>query len=426
MNVFSKEFLTKLNLEFKKGLLIIHNDMDGRGCEILGKCFFPSRFDYVILNAGETDKTLANYLRSNKYDLIIMADLSFKEKETLELVKKFNDSGKQFFLVDHHDLAMDYSKYPWAFVSIATDGVRNSGTELLYHFFCKQSESKNSNRLKKINNDILKELVELIRSYDTWDWFKTNNLKAKDLAQLFEYKHEEFVKNIVSRIRKNTSYLLSEKDIMTLEVLNNVNKSYAKKTSKERYDFNYHGFKYTLVVANQLQGLVANEIFAEDDSIEMIVFIVTVKKLSFRSTDDKFDTLVFSKSLGGNGHRNASGCDIPKDVVEYMLNNILGNNDKQIYELDEAIRELKMNPKLVFKQVVVNNNEIDDTFFGELKYYLYINSNSSSYDYLTYLEVGNGNYSNMERLEGIPFDSNLKWLKTNEMDNLYNKMQQAY
>ena len=311
-----KENLKKLDKNFIKALFIIHNDMDGRGCEILGRFYFPDKeIDYVVIEADEGDSTLVKYLNGEiKYDLIIMADLSFKNKDTLNLIEKYIEDGNQFYLIDHHKTALGFKDYEWAYISSEIDGEQNSGTELLYHFLNIQVSKK----------DEPKEIVELIRSYDTWDWFKTNNTKAKDLVQLFEYDHEAFVKSMLDKL-KNNKPIFSNEDLLILKVLNNCNETYAKKTAGERYDFVKDGHKMTLVLANQLQGLVANEIFKQDNSIEMIVFLVTAKKLSFRSTDEKIDTLIYSKGLGGGGHRNASGCALPKHVQNYIEKNILNN-----------------------------------------------------------------------------------------------------
>ena len=300
---------------FNRGLIIRHDDTDGVGCEILAKIYCPNKFDYVECKAGKVDPILKKYLIEGSYDLIIVADLSFDKEETLNLVKKYIEAGNQFYLVDHHKNAMKYDGYDWAYVSIEVDGLKNSGTELLNRFFTEKIGIK--------DNKALIDFVELVRAYDTWDWFASNNIDAKNLVELFEYNKELFIEDMISKILNNKE-IINDNDRVKLEIISQVNKNYINKTSEEIEIFNYEGKHIALVVANQLQGFIANKIFELNPEVQLIVFIVSPKVISLRSTDDRMNAFEIAKRNGGGGHRNACGYTLNDKLYNHIINNILG------------------------------------------------------------------------------------------------------
>lgn len=305
----------RLNLNFKKALFIIHNDGDGRGCEILARVYLPNRLndiEFKVIEASNGDISLKEAINSNLYDLIIMGDCSFKEENTLILVKEYISKGNQLFLIDHHKNAMEYEEYNWAFVSVEEEGIKNSGTELLYQFLNQQIGY----------NEAPKEFVELIRSYDTWDWFKTKDQRPVDLNVLFFFDKEEFVNDMVENIN-NSKPVFNEKQSMTLKILNKCNKNYIEKSIENIEIISYEDKKVGIIVANQLQGLIANDVFLKYPELSFIVFIASTKKLSFRSTADRENVFLIAKELGGGGHREASGCDISESLGMYIKENIL-------------------------------------------------------------------------------------------------------
>lgn len=305
----------KLNLNFKNALFITHNDADGSGCEILSNLYLEKYLDKIkfkYIEAQDGDLELDKALNSKLYDLIIMVDCSFKCTNTFLDLTDFIDDGNQFFLIDHHKNALDFSNFDWAFVSIEENNIKNSGTELFYQFLLQNFQNSEMN-----NNETLKEFVELIRSYDTWDWFETKNQKAADLTMLFYFDKKEFINNIIENI-KNKGQVINNNQTLILKTLNKVNSNYIDLCLKSIDFIEHNNNKIALIVANQLQGLIANEVFKIYPEISYIVFIVTPDKLSLRSTDNREDVFVIAKSLNGGGHRNASGCNV--DFKNFLLN----------------------------------------------------------------------------------------------------------
>lgn len=301
-----------LNLDFKNCLFIIHNDEDGAGCEVVAKVYMPDKWlNFKMIDAKDGDIALKNAINSGLYDLIIMGDCSFKSKESLDLVLDYIVGKNQFFLVDHHENAMEFKDFDWAFVSIAEfcDGVsvKNSGTELMYQFLNQQIRPKECKTIK--------EFVELSRSYDTWDWFKTKDQGPVDLVALFEFDYKMFVDEMIYNIN-HLNPVFDKKQKFLLEVLNTMNKAYIDK-SVDAIDFFYHdNKKIAILVANQLQGLIANEVFNRYPDVSFIVCVVSPTKLSFRSSDGREEIFTLVHSLGGGGHRNAGGCDIPNKLID--------------------------------------------------------------------------------------------------------------
>ena len=193
-----------LNLNFKNCLFIIHDDIDGAGCEILAKVYMPNKLcnlNFKTIDAKNGDVEVQKAINSGLYDAIIMGDCSFRFNESLTLILRYIGAGNQFFLVDHHKNAMEFESFDWAFISVAElkngDLVKNSGTELMYQFLNQQIEPNQS--------ETIKTFVELVRNYDTWDWFKDKWQEPVNLVALFEFDHEMFVVDMVNNIKDRKS-----------------------------------------------------------------------------------------------------------------------------------------------------------------------------------------------------------------------------
>ena len=71
--------------------------------------------------------------------------------------------------------------------------------------------------------ELLDEYVELVRLFDTWDWFHENNLKAKRLNHLYYLiPHEEFKETILETLREsyhteNQEFTFTDKHEILLE-----------------------------------------------------------------------------------------------------------------------------------------------------------------------------------------------------------------
>lgn len=316
-----------LNLQFKNCLFIIHNDLDGRGCEVVVKTFMGNNYSgisFEVIEADDGDISLKEAIYSGLYDLIIMSDCSFRNKGTLGCVENYISEGNQFFLVDHHKNAMEYENYDWSFVSIEENGVKNSGTELLYKFLIQQLEKSYTNEDYNLilnpvlKNDKLKEFVELVRKYDTWDWFKENNLNSSNLATLCAFDGNGFVKDMVNSITNN-SPIFDNKQQMILEIINKSDKAYIERCMKNVKTVKMGKNKTIAVIAaNQLQGAIANETFKVYQNISYIIFIVSATKLSLRSRDDKEDVFVIANAFNGGGHRNAAGLSLPNKMLKII------------------------------------------------------------------------------------------------------------
>ena len=163
-----------------KILLFTHEqDIDGMGSVLLAKKAFKE-LTYVPCKTFEIDLQVGKYIDNKKayeYDKIFITDLCIHEP----LLTKINEDEilkEKFIVLDHHKTEMKNAKYDFVNIILECEKGPTSGTYLFYEYLIKNDYLK--------RNEILDELVELTRQYDTWDWEKYNNQKARQLHLLFE------------------------------------------------------------------------------------------------------------------------------------------------------------------------------------------------------------------------------------------------
>ena len=161
-----------------KVLLFTHEqDIDGMGSVILGNMAFK-HFDYVPCKTFEIDINFKKYIDNGKiydYDLIFVTDLCLHEP-----ILTFIDNDKilrnKVLVLDHHKTEITNAKYDFVNVVLECSKGPTSGTYLFYEYLINKKFLE-----RKL---VLEELVEWTRQYDTWDWVKYDNKKARMLHLL--------------------------------------------------------------------------------------------------------------------------------------------------------------------------------------------------------------------------------------------------
>ena len=162
-----------------KVFLISHiADADGITPIILTDLVFDD-FEYHLLEPSEVDEYMLECFNNNKfdkYDYIFVTDLCFTDK-IASMIDNM-DLKNKIHVLDHHYSRLDLNKYDFIDVIDEYNGKKESGTSLYYKYL-----------LDNYPNDILSKnsvsrLVDLVRSGDTWEWKKTNNLDAINISIL--------------------------------------------------------------------------------------------------------------------------------------------------------------------------------------------------------------------------------------------------
>lgn len=178
-----------------KAVLFTHDDMDGAGCRII----FSLAYDCIdhdtwkvfnCTNSGIDDDVrsfMENDANRDEDTLVYFGDICC----SCALMEALKKSFKHIFVWDHHATNFPITNIlPEAVIMPKNNlGQMESGTSLMYKYFAENSvtnpKDPRSYWFSHGQQIVLQELVDLIRSYDTYEWKDTNNTNAKKLQTLF-------------------------------------------------------------------------------------------------------------------------------------------------------------------------------------------------------------------------------------------------
>lgn len=298
-----------LEQKFNKAFLISDTDLDGGGAVTIAKILYPD-MDFATPQRDDINDTLKEAILSSKYNTILMTDCSPTGEDTIELINKFVAEGNDFVLLDHHKTALELNKYAWSRVKVETNGHKHSGTELLYLF------------LKEIGVDVSKfsEFVELVRCYDTWDWFDKGIQEAEKLNKLYYFLGlERFIMNIAWKIYNNETLFDKEDDII-LKTIDSLDNQYIKEHKTMFETIEYDGMKVGVLFTDKCVSQLGNIICRENPELDFCCLVdLNKNKCSMRSLVGKADVSVIAKKFGGGGHAQASGFSLNSKAKEELL-----------------------------------------------------------------------------------------------------------
>ena len=303
-----------------KVLLFTHEqDIDGMGSVVIGQIAFQE-LDYVPCKTFEIDSQFKSYMDNKKiyeYDLIFVTDLCLHEP-ILSTINNDNILKHKVLVLDHHKTEMANAKYDFVNVILECGKGPTSGTYLFYEYLI------NNNYLK--STFVLDELAELTRQYDTWDWVKCGNKKARMLHLLFEQigykKYIEIMSDIVS---KNDSIIFSDNELNIINDWENKFKVDSAKilenmiiypviidNTEYRVGYIYTEYKYR----NDFSELIKNNNVNNIDLVGM--FFPNMEVVSYRGVKD-LDVSVVPTYFGGKGHKGAGTNPINNEKFKEVL-----------------------------------------------------------------------------------------------------------
>lgn len=303
-----------------KVLLFTHEqDIDGIGSVVIGQFAFQE-LDYVPCKTFEIDKQFQTYMDNKKiydYDLIFVTDLCLHEP-TLSEINNNPSLKNKVLVLDHHKTEMANAKYDFVNIILECDKGPTSGTYLFYEYLV------SNNYLQPTS--VLDELTELTRQYDTWDWVKYNNQKARMLHLLFEQVgYKRYIEIINEIIANNDSIVFSANEI---SIINDWEAKFKEDSAKilenmivypvsidnveYKVGYIYTEYKYR----NDLSELVKRNNINDIDLIGM--FFPNMDVVSYRGVKD-VDVSVVPTYFGGKGHKGAGTNPINNERFKEVL-----------------------------------------------------------------------------------------------------------
>lgn len=285
-------------------LIISHKaDPDGVTPIILSKLVFKD-FKYILADIDEVDK----FVMDNIDEEIIVVDLNISE-DTADYILNNN---KTVLVFDHHLSNSYMNKYPFIKV-VDIDGIKQSGTTLYYKFLLE----KYNNDL--LNKDVVKKLVEHVRTMDTYDFSITSKEAANNIVVLFKiYGRELFIDKFYNVII-NDNELYSREDLNLIELENLRIKRYIEE--KEIIEISLDNKKVGVVFAERNMSELGNYLVNKYDYLDYVILINVDKSISYRG-NNKVDLSIIAKKYNGGGHFNAAGSPIPIDLKEKIIKEI--------------------------------------------------------------------------------------------------------
>ena len=306
-----------------KVFLISHiADADGVTPVVLTDLAFEE-YDYHLLEPAEVDDYVIECINNNffdDYDLVLVTDLCFTEKAA-EIIDKLPLKDKMQVL-DHHQSRLDLNKYEFVHVEVERDGKKVSGTSLYYEYL-----------LKHFPNEVLlhksvDELVDLVRSGDTWEWKQTNNLAARDISTILSYYgNDKYIEKYAKFLRENENFYFDDVDKIFIEVDRKRMQDYIEDCKSKVIIRDIKGYKVGIIFAELYRSELGNDL-AEfyKDEVDFIMIINMNRSISFRGIKDDINLGLFANCLDGFGHFNAAGAPLPEGIkeatIEYVLKKI--------------------------------------------------------------------------------------------------------
>lgn len=275
-------------------ILVTHNDLDGVGCEIVARCFYPEitpdkvhHCDYGIVN-----DTVKNILTTTNENLMI-SDVSISEETALLIHEKYS---KRVRLYDHHQTSEEYLKdYDWCVID-----QQRCATKIMFDDCCVLFPNS------KAPID-LPAFVYYVNDYDLWLHTLPYATLFNDLVSLLGKR--KFVNIMLKRLRGREA-LINKNDQMFLDAHTKKKEWYFKNKSNEA---KVDGDRL-VVIGNRYSSDMAGYIRAikkppeEWKNVKYIDIINAERGThSLRSYDDNFDVSKIAESFGGGGHKNAAG-----------------------------------------------------------------------------------------------------------------------
>jgi uncharacterized protein len=310
--------------------LFTHTDLDGIGCAIVAKHAFHN-VDVEYCNYDEIDKKVEEFtatMQYRHYDKVFITDISVSEKVALLIdysMSRELEAKNKYVLIDHHATAKWLNKYDWAVVDDQEISIypkeiymKSSGTSMLYGYLWDKHE---------VNLPFLLQFIELVRRYDTWEWYtKHNDQHAKRLNDLFFILGRE---KFIERMMRHTNPVFTDSEKLLLELEESKINRYIEMKEKEMVVKPLGSVVVAgIVFAEQYHSQLGNHLATKHPEADFIVMInMGDRKVSYRGVKEGFHLGEMAKyRYGGGGHAKAAGSQIKLGLIDEVLNTLLEIN----------------------------------------------------------------------------------------------------
>lgn len=290
-----------------KVLIFTHGiDIDGYGGAILGRFAFekPDICFAENFNLDELFKTKWKSGELDNCDKIFVVDHCMSY-DLCKLIDCDDELKSKITVVDHHKSRMAQNEFDWVFIIDESDKGKCSGTSLFYEYMTFEGWLKATPAFDKF--------VELTRSYDTWDWTKTNNQDANKLNKLsLALGREKYIELMQEKLQEQEKFAFSKEDEKTIAEFDAWFKKQVDKKVEAVKVIKFDGFNAGYVETeelfkNDIATAVRNSKFAKDEDVDFMLMPISDRgTVSLRNVKEDFDVNKIAQKHGGGGHVGAA------------------------------------------------------------------------------------------------------------------------
>lgn len=296
-------------------LIISHiSDVDGMGSIILSKLI--ENRDILLISVEEVREILTNLLNENKYEEILICDLSIPD-DLADIIN--NRLPLKHF--DHHQTNTYVSKYVWSTVIVEEDGIKPCGTSLYYNYLIKNNLIKKASKLDKF--------VEAVRSNDVWDLNSKEIILGKKLTMLLPiYGVLKFIETIYTILLNNSDFELGELENNILNIEEARMKDYIELSNQNLIIADFMNYKIGISISESYRSELGNSLSKIHPELDFILIVDFMRRSFSMRTTKEINLGEISKQLGGGGHTKAAGFPMNKENLDKILDIIKNNINK--------------------------------------------------------------------------------------------------
>ncbi|KRL08016.1 DHHA1 domain-containing protein [Liquorilactobacillus hordei] len=321
-----------------------HNDLDGYAAPVLLRQIVRNRYKHVKEKIGITflpttysstgksgsiDNDILNFLESDsvkRTDKIYITDLTPSENVLEKLLKKSNEYGFEWGVVDHHKTALwAKEKYPDnVFIEIKAE---NENLQCATSLVLELALATLPNYSMGVNS---LNYVEAVRRYDTWEWSKLPNtslsLAAINLNNLFYFMLVKDREEMLELCLNKGVHQFLENNSGLVNILKEKEKKYIKKKI-ESVEFATLNNKFLISVVNAEEYVsnLGNQLAKLEYKGRPVDFSIVIQgsdRVSLRTVKEDVDVSKIAEQVfGGGGHAKAAGGKFDKVIYMYEIKN---------------------------------------------------------------------------------------------------------
>lgn len=291
--------------------LITHGaDADGAFPIILAKLVF-SDLDIFSCEVGEVDLILKEAIKNQeKYSFIYVVDLAMS-KALADEIESNQILLEKIKVFDHHQSQLFLNAYSFVEVIVEQqDGKKECGTTLFYNFL------KEVSKKDILVKPCVREMVELVREMDTYDFIEDKKEKSFRFGNLYSiYGRERYIEHFYSYILENENFDFSDIEKLLIELHEEKVKNYIEEKMKHILFAKIMSVSVGIVFAEQNRSYLGHAMVEKLD-IEIAVVINVDRSVSYRAYKEEVDVSVLTIPNGGGGHKHAGGSPLPDNLQE--------------------------------------------------------------------------------------------------------------